>query len=146
MWHPSRRNTLEAGSGAESGTLVSSLACRAAFFLTFASDMAQKSSFLVHICTPVSHSVDRVRIGRKDGQKVSTSPPTLKSQKAVYSSRFSDNKVPMPPPSTAPNPYCVVYAVTYIYELQEICVGICGASSRWLLCGCYVVAMCGEHL
>ena len=64
MWHPSRRNTLEAGSGAESGTLVSSLACRAAFFLTFASDMAQKSSFLVHICTPVSHSVNTAPTSR----------------------------------------------------------------------------------
>ena len=41
----------EAGSGAESGTLKSPLACRAAFFLTFASDMAQKSSFIAWICT-----------------------------------------------------------------------------------------------
>ena len=36
----------EAGSGAESGALKSSLACRAFFFLTLASAMAKKSSFL----------------------------------------------------------------------------------------------------
>ena len=47
----------EAGSGAESGTLKSSLACRAAFFLTLASAMAQKSSFLAWICTYGGRSV-----------------------------------------------------------------------------------------